>query len=420
MDIKRPYLFLEVNDNQFIFLVVKYSEDLSFEILYSTSLKSAGVKDGKIIDTEIAFKTIKENLDILEKKLKYTFKSTTIINDQYNFDCINISGFKKLGGSQILDEDISYILNDIKKSISDNEPKKTLIHLFNTNFVLDQTALNNLPIGLHGEFYNHHLTFFLLPKNDLKNLKVILNKCNLNIERIVLKPFTSGIDKINRNETKEIFCTIGLGKEKSNISIFKDLSFAYSENFLFGTEMIKKDISKLCSLENIDYLKTNSPNDSKTVSFLSQRNPDLVLSIGSVILKDEFIEIPAIGVLNVHMGILPEYRGIGVTEWPILEAKENNKIKLGVTLHFIERGVDTGPILLKRFISTEGITDMKEIDNKYLPIMAEVMTEGVQMVRNNEYSQKTQASSSGKQYFFLHDRMKQKAKNKLLRMNIEN
>ena len=133
MDIKRPYLFLEVNDNQFVFLVVKYSEDLSFEILYSTSLKSAGVKDGKIIDTEIAFKTIKENLDILEKKLKYTFKSTTIINDQYNFDCINISGFKKLGGSQILDEDISYILNDIKKSISDNEPKKTLIHLFNTN-----------------------------------------------------------------------------------------------------------------------------------------------------------------------------------------------------------------------------------------------------------------------------------------------
>ncbi len=250
MDIKKPYLFLEVNDNQFIFLVVKYSEDLSFEILYSTSLKSAGVKDGKIIDTEIAFKTIKENLDILEKKLKYTFKSTTIINDQYNFDCINISGFKKLGGSQILDEDISYILNDIKKSISDNEPKKTLIHLFNTNFVLDQTALNNLPIGLHGEFYNHHLTFFLLPKNDLKNLKVILNKCNLNIERIVLKAFTSGIDKINRNETKEIFCTVGLGKEKSNISIFKDLSFAYSENFLFGTEMIKKDISKLCSLEN--------------------------------------------------------------------------------------------------------------------------------------------------------------------------
>ena len=31
MDIKRPYLFLEVNDNQFVFLVVKYSEDLSFD-----------------------------------------------------------------------------------------------------------------------------------------------------------------------------------------------------------------------------------------------------------------------------------------------------------------------------------------------------------------------------------------------------
>jgi len=277
MDIKKPYLFLEVNDNQFIFLVVKYNEDLSFEILYSTSLKSAGVKDGKIIDTEIAFKTIKENLDILENKLKHTFKSTTIINDQYNFDCINISGFKKLGGSQILDEDISYILNDIKKFISDNEPKKTLIHLFNTNFILDQTALNNLPIGLHGDFYNHHLTFFLLPKNDLRNLKLILNKCDLNIERIVLKPFTSGIDKTNRNETKEIFCTISIGKNKSNISIFQNLSFAYSENFSFGSEMIKKDISKLCSLENsvvediISNICFDQINDKKDEIYLEEK-----------------------------------------------------------------------------------------------------------------------------------------------------
>ena len=61
---------------------------------------------------------------------------------------------------------ITVILNDIKKIILDSEKNYSLVHLFNSNFSLDSDNLENLPIGLFGEFYNQNMTFFLI-ESDL-------------------------------------------------------------------------------------------------------------------------------------------------------------------------------------------------------------------------------------------------------------
>ena len=113
MKIKKPYLFIELNDKKFIFLIVEYNENLDFKILDSQEVLSEGISNGKIININIAAKIIKKNLNIIEKKIGFIFNEATIISDQNNFECLNISGYKKLSGSQILKEDISYIINNI-------------------------------------------------------------------------------------------------------------------------------------------------------------------------------------------------------------------------------------------------------------------------------------------------------------------
>tara|TARA_E500000331_G_scaffold353043_1_gene402937 strand:+ start:56 stop:1261 length:1206 start_codon:yes stop_codon:yes gene_type:complete len=253
MEIDKPYLFIEINEKNFVFLAVKYNENFSFEVLHSISTNSNGVRDGIIYNTEISLKIIKESLNTIEKKINFIFRSATIIINHNNFTCTNISGFKRLNGSQVLEGNISYIINNLKKIVLDNEPEKHLVHLFNTDFALDGVVLKNLPVGLHGNFYNHHLTFFLLPKNEYKNFKFLLNSCNLNIDRIISKSLTKGMHKIFNNKDHKRFAIIHFGKEESNISVFSRLSFVYSETFNFGTDVIMKDVSKVCSLnfENV-------------------------------------------------------------------------------------------------------------------------------------------------------------------------
>ena len=114
-----------------------------------------------------------------------------LILDNFDIKFINLSGFKKLNGSQILRENITYILNTLKSCVDEIESKK-ILHIFNSKFNLDNKKIENLPVGLFGDFYSHELSFILINKNDYKNLKNIFDKCNLMIKKILVKSFIKG------------------------------------------------------------------------------------------------------------------------------------------------------------------------------------------------------------------------------------
>ena len=95
MEIDKPYLFIEINDKNFNFFVVKYNEDFDFQVIYKDLIKSEGITNGKIVDQNISSKILKDKLNFIEKKINFTFKNATIISDQENYNCINASGFKK-------------------------------------------------------------------------------------------------------------------------------------------------------------------------------------------------------------------------------------------------------------------------------------------------------------------------------------
>ena len=94
-----------------------------------------------------------------------------------------MSGFKKLNGSQVLKENITYIINTLKSCLDKNESNKTILHIFNSKFILDKKNIENLPIGLFGDFYSHELSFTLMNTNDYKNLNIIFDKCSLKIKK---------------------------------------------------------------------------------------------------------------------------------------------------------------------------------------------------------------------------------------------
>lgn len=215
--------------------------------------------------------------------------------------------------------------------------------------------------------------------------------------------------RLRKSILSKIWLKFFVPKNQSN----NEVSNKIESDLRHKYELTHSSLKALCCANNISFIKTDGPNSKETISFVTKLEPEIILSIGSVILKDEFIGLPKKGVLNVHMGILPEYRGIGVTEWPILDSDSLETINVGVTLHFIERGVDTGPILLKKTISLKGLKDINDLESNYLPLMVDAMHEGIKMIRDNKQSQMVQSSSEGKQFFYLHNRLKEKAENKL-------
>ena len=192
MQVKSPNLFIEINNLEFVFIVIDNLGDNEDKFLYKNSVPLEGMENNKISDFDLVFNTLKKNIFLIEKKLNYVFKDVILVLNYFDYSLKNLSGFKRLNGSQLVKENISYIINSLKAEINYTQKDKTIIHIFNVKYFLDKKEIENLPIGLFGNFYSHELSFFLIGNNDYKNLINILKNCNLKIRKIISKDFLKG------------------------------------------------------------------------------------------------------------------------------------------------------------------------------------------------------------------------------------
>ena len=220
MEIYSPNLFIEINSSEYIFIVGDKNENDHFRIIYKNIITNQAIFDSKIIDFDLAYNTIKKNLYLIEQELNYTFKEIILIIDNFNCSFVNLAGYKKLNGSQILKENITYILNSLKSNIDEFEDQKTILHIFNSKYCLDKKNIENIPIGLFGDFYSQELSFNLINNNDFNNLNNIFDKCNLKIKKILLKSFVEGVYLSNKNPNIDTFFLAKINENNSKIFFF--------------------------------------------------------------------------------------------------------------------------------------------------------------------------------------------------------
>ena len=179
-----PTLFVEINDFEYIFIAGYNNEDNKFSLLYSKKVPQEGIINKRVNDLNLVSKIIKENVYLIEKTIDHVFKVILIID---NFDCslVSFSGFKKLNGTQLDKDNVTYILNDLKSRLLETEEGKTILHIFNLNYLLDKKKLIMYLLVYLGIFI-HTNYLFLIDSNDYKNLQNIFAASNLRIKKNII------------------------------------------------------------------------------------------------------------------------------------------------------------------------------------------------------------------------------------------
>ena len=112
-------------------------------------------------------------------------------------------------------------------------------------------------------------------------------------------------------------------------------------------ESIENDFFNLYNSNCIDNsckinLSLDEVNSDSVVNKIINLKPDYILTYGCSIIKSELIEIFEKRIINMHLGLSPYYRGSGTNIFPIY----NNEIQfIGTTFLFMDKGIDTGPII---------------------------------------------------------------------------
>ena len=264
MSFKSLEFFLEIDEYEFYYTIVEYDSNGNFEIVLRHSSLNPGIVKGKIQDFDLVSKNIKENIYSIEKKLNFTFKDVILILSKFECSVINFSGYKKLNGSQLTKENITYIINSLKSQVDKTEKNKKILHIFNSDHILDKKNIENIPIGLFGDFYSHELSFFLINNNDYKNLKNLINSCNLNIKKAISKNFLENIYFIKEYDINSFF-NISINENNSSIVFLKNSSLKFFQSFNFGTDIIVNDISKVLAIEKEKIKKLLISTDFKNI-----------------------------------------------------------------------------------------------------------------------------------------------------------
>ena len=78
-----PTLFVEINDLNYNFVVGKYDENQNLKIIEKIITPNEGIQKNKFINIELAQKSIKKNIQVIEDKINYVFKEAIVIIDTF-------------------------------------------------------------------------------------------------------------------------------------------------------------------------------------------------------------------------------------------------------------------------------------------------------------------------------------------------
>lgn len=105
--------------------------------------------------------------------------------------------------------------------------------------------------------------------------------------------------------------------------------------FFFGEQMPRLARADLAR----DVPHINHP---RTLAIVRELEPDLIAVFGTSLIRGELLKQGRLGIVNLHGGLSPEYRGADCTFWALHNAEPE---KVGCTLHWIDAGIDTGGLI---------------------------------------------------------------------------
>ncbi len=117
--------------------------------------------------------------------------------------------------------------------------------------------------------------------------------------------------------------------------------------------------------------------DLAMAQWLDGRGVELVVLAGYMhLLSPAFLAAFPQRVINVHPALLPAFPGMHAIE----QALDYGVKVFGVTVHFVDEGVDSGPVILQRAIELPGVTDAERVRAALRPMEHDLLTEAVRLI----------------------------------------
>lgn len=148
---------------------------------------------------------------------------------------------------------------------------------------------------------------------------------------------------------------------------------------------------KDCALNlNLEVYQPETLKSDDSYEYLKALDADLFIVVAyGQILSERVLNLPKLGCVNVHASLLPKYRGAAPIQWSII----NGESKTGITTMFMNKGLDTGDMILKKELAIEKYDTAETLHDKLAVLGAETLNETIKLFENNSIIREKQDNS---------------------------
>ena len=236
-------------------------------------------------------------------------------------------------------------------------------------------------------------------------MRVLILTCSAQVHAtiIIRKIYDGGFRDMIIFSSLEVFPKKSLLGSLSKIvkdSGFKYLTYRilnqlHNEYLVFSG--VEEKPGEFAKKHSIPFEVVSDVNSSGTLKKLIDFKPDLIISLYfNQILQRGLLHVPPKGCINVHRAFLPRYRGPNSLFWQFA----NNEIVTGTTIHYVDEGVDSGPVIIQEEFPITKSDTLYSTSKKHAEVSGRLLLNVLPKIERNTVSPRVQNGHDATVYGF--------------------
>jgi methionyl-tRNA formyltransferase len=167
-------------------------------------------------------------------------------------------------------------------------------------------------------------------------------------------------------------------------------------------------LTELLTGSKVPFYCVGNHNDATCAELLTAHQPEVIVLGGTRIIKPHVLDIPPRGTVNCHPGLLPWLRGSASVGWALYK-----DLPQGATAHFIDSGIDTGDIIVRRELPVYRHDTYESLCARVATLAGELMVETVRHLSEGEAPRMSQERGVGETLKVIPDDLLQEGRRRL-------
>jgi len=239
---------LDIGTTKICAVVGRIDQYGKLEVLGVGRAYSEGVKDGIVTNIHKTVVSIEQAIEEAEKAsgIDVRVVNVGIAGKHIKSSIHHGSITRKSNEEEISLEDVERLSNDMYRIVT--EPGSEIIHVMPQLYTVDHEENIKDPVGMSGIRLEADFNIITAQTNAIRNIKKCVERCNLEIENLILEPLASSMSVLSEEEKEAGVVLVDIGGGTTDIAIFYDDIIRHTAVIPFGGNVITSDIKHGCSV----------------------------------------------------------------------------------------------------------------------------------------------------------------------------